>query len=141
MHVPWDAAGIHRLTPVAPTFPSKPFICSANGSLDQPHTFCCHRRVGLAVEFNLGTNCNQLAEAHPVEWKSNGALVDDACDPAPCPDPSLAYTHFEPGTPIDPFHDYGRAIHDRLENAHTLSVGEPAASAHLGHGDYLGPCH
>ena len=59
--------------PSPPTFPSKPFIRSANGSLDQPHTFCCHRRVGLAVErAACARGTNQIGGVEMNGSRSNG---------------------------------------------------------------------
>jgi hypothetical protein len=45
-------------------------------------------------------------------WLGGGTTKVDVC-------------HIPPGNP---------------DNAHTITVGEPAVQAHLNHGDFLGPC-
>jgi hypothetical protein len=50
-------------------------------------------------------------------------LNDPACVPS---DHKVTICHIPPGNP---------------DNAHTISVGEPALRAHIAHGDYCGPCH
>ena len=60
---------------------------------------------------------------------------DAGCVPAPVvdcpygdqsePNGKVTLCHIPPGNPA---------------NRHTITVGDPAAAAHLAHGDYLGPC-
>jgi len=41
------------------------------------------------------------------------------------PEPRVTLCHVPPGNPV---------------NFHTITVGEAAVNAHLGHGDFPGPC-
>jgi hypothetical protein len=71
-----------------------------------------------------------LGPEEASEPATTGPLMEP-CMSAPAPEPvsqaggSSVICHIPPGNP---------------ENAHTLTVGAAAVSAHLGHGDSLGAC-
>lgn len=66
------------------------------------------------------------ADAGPDDEEDAGAPADaDGDDEAGCAAPKVLVCHVPPGNPA---------------NAHTICIGEPALSAHRGHGDPDGAC-
>lgn len=82
-------------------------------------------------------NCNVLAEKSSA-WQSSGAILGDACDPAPCPKPSLEETGFvaSASNPVPVVTGdglgvvtYGRAITDQVDIKPILGDGSTASGS------------
>jgi hypothetical protein len=70
---------------------------------------------------------DQRGVARPQDGDGDGVAICDigAFELEPAADGFVTLCHVPPGNPA---------------NAHTITVGAPAANAHLNHGDTLGPC-
>ncbi|MBX3159111.1 MAG: trypsin-like serine protease [Deltaproteobacteria bacterium] len=83
---------------------------------------------------NNQDNCNFVAETTPT-WESNGQQLGDACDPTPCPMPSLRMTDFVPQSSsfsgngdVIIAYIHGKAIADEIEIEPILGVDATNAS-------------
>lgn len=86
--------------------------------------------------------------SHPSRcWFQSGVLV---CNVTRTDAGTTVDAGSDAGCPIDDDDDKDNDHHKKLlchvprgnpSNCHNITVGEPALSAHLSHGDYLGLCH
>jgi hypothetical protein len=97
------------------------------GDLD--HDGVCDGQDNCVFVANNQDNCNLTAET-TATWLSDGSKVGDACDPTPCPTPSLAMTSFVANGTVqfggDGYaiitYQNGKAINDELDITPELGV-------------------
>jgi hypothetical protein len=112
----------------------EPVTCQDNGDCDTDEF--CQKRVGhcggdgvcaerpQACPRNIAEVCGCNGETYDNECAASAAGSSLASSDA-CPEPKVTICHVPPGNP---------------GNRHTITVGESAVSAHLRHGDSVGPC-
>ncbi len=90
----------------------------------------CDDEDNCPTVFNDQANCNILAEQHTLEWGSNGIDMGDACAQATCPEASLQFKQFVPGSfQPDPFWIHGRNINDTIALKPVLAPSNDAISS------------
>ena len=101
---------------------------------DDDHDQTCNATDNCSIPNPDQANCNKTAEDEPT-W--GGAQLGDACDPTPCPMPSVTQTDFVTATSGIPkagdgvliFTNHGRSIRDQLDVVPILDDGSAAISS------------
>ena len=97
-----------------------------DGICGAPQGVCTLRPEVCTLDYNPVCGCDDKTYSNACAAALAGVSVssDGACKVA-CESPNVPVCHIPPGNP---------------GNLHTIYVGESAVKAHLGHGDYRGPC-